>query len=472
MTIYFRALTDLLCRYGEAFRTAWSMRETLDGGHRSVDEIDFLPSQLELVERPPHPAPRWALRMLCALSAAIVLACAFGRLDIVATAKGKVLPSQRVKVIQPAITGVARSILVHDGQRVMAGERLIELDTTQAAADSDRARKDRINAELAIASAQATLHAQAVGGVPIVAAVTGASADDQRQAQALADSIVKEVQAKVSSATAEYQKRIAERATADAEVQKLAATTPLARREADDYRNLASEKYVSEHDYLDKEQKALVSEHDLVAQRSHSNELAAAIAEQRADIATTVATFRKEQLDKLTKAEQELQHSSDEETKATTREGLLSLTAPVSGTVQQLSVHTLGGVVTTAQQLMVIVPDDALEVEANIENKDIGFVKPGQEANVKIDAFPYTEYGIFKGQVVSVSNDAVPDKRLGLVFKARIRLPGNSVFVGGKSISITPGMQVTTDILTGKRSVAAYFLTPLMESAQEGLRER
>lgn len=472
MMLYFQAASDLLRRYVQIFRSAWAIREALDGVVRSGDELDFLPSNLELVEKPPHPVPRWTLRILCILSVAILVVAVFGRLDIVATAKGKVLPSERVKVIQPAITGVARRILVRDGQRVRAGQLLIELDTRQAAADSDRAKKDRIDSELAIAGAHAALEAQAIGKMPKLAIVSDATPQEQQQAQALAESRVREVQAKVSSANDELQKRIAERETAEAEIAKLAATAPLARREADDYKKLAVGNYVSQHDYLDKEQTALTSEHELLAQKSHANELAAAIAEQRSDIATMIATFRKEQLDTLVKAQQELQHSSDDETKATTRQGLLSLTAPVAGTVQQLSVHTLGGVVTTAQQLMEIVPDDSLEVEASIENKDIGFVEAGQEASVKIDAFPYTEYGFLKGRVVSVSNDAVPDKKTGLVFTARIRLPSNTLRVHGKPVSITPGMQVTADIRTGKRSVAAYFLSPLVENMRESMRER
>ncbi|QDQ83742.1 HlyD family type I secretion periplasmic adaptor subunit [Paraburkholderia megapolitana] len=472
MMLYLQATADLLRRYAQVFRSAWSIREALDSPRRTGDELDFLPSSLELVEKPPHPAPRWTLRILVALSVAILAVAIFGHLDIVATAKGKVLPSDRVKVIQPAITGVARRILVHDGQRVQAGQLLLELDTTQAAADSDRARKDRVDAELAISGARAALDAQTSNTVPKLAPVPDASPEAQRQAQALVESQVRELADKVASASGELQKRIAEKMTAEAEIAKLVATAPLARQEADDYRKLSVGDYVSKHDYLDKEQTALTSEHELIAQRSHANELAAAIVEQRADIATTIATFRKDQLDTLTKAQQELQHSSDDETKATTRQGLLSLTAPVTGTVQQLSVHTLGGVVTTAQTLMEIVPDDALEVEASIENKDVGFVEAGQEASVKVDAFPYTQYGFLKGRVIAVANDAVPDKKTGLVFTARIRLPGNTLNIHGKPVAITPGMQVTADIRTGKRSVAQYFLSPLVENVQESMRER
>ena len=472
MMLYLQATADLLRRYVHVFRAAWSIRAALDGVRRSGDELDFLPANLELVEKPPHPAPRWTLRILAGLSVAILVIAIFGKLDIVATAKGKVLPTDRVKVIQPAITGVTRQILVHDGQRVKEGQLLVELDTTQAAADSKRARTDRVDSELAIAVARAALDAQAANTVPKVASVPDASSEAQQQAQSLAQSMVREVQVKAASANGELQKRISEKATAEAEIAKLAATAPLARREADDYKKLSVDNYVSQHDYLDKEQTALTSEHELIAQRSHANELTAAISEQRAEVATVIATFRKEQLDTLTKAQQQLQHSAVDETKATTREGLLSLTAPVSGTVQQLSVHTLGGVVTMAQQIMEIVPDDALEVEASIENKDIGFVEAGQEASVKIDAFPYTQYGFLKGRVVAVANDAVPDKKTGLVFTARIRLPSNTLKVHGKPVAITPGMQITADIRTGKRSVAAYFLSPLIENLQESMRER
>jgi hemolysin D len=142
--------------------------------------------------------------------------------------------------------------------------------------------------------------------------------------------------------------------------------------------------------------------------------------------------------------------------------------------VQQLSVHTLGGVVTTAQSLMEVVPDDALEVEASVENKDIGFVNVGQDAIVKIEAFPYTRYGYLTGKVVSVSNDAVQDKdkKLGLTFVVRVRLPTGQMHINNKWINLTPGMEVTAEIKTGRRSVAGYFLDPLVQNAQESMRER
>ena len=150
----------------------------------------------------------------------------------------------------------------------------------------------------------------------------------------------------------------------------------------------------------------------------------------------------------------------------------MRLTAPVAGTVQQLNVHTVGGVVTTAQSLMEIVPDDTLEVEAQVRNQDIGFVNPGQKAMIKIETFPYTRYGYLTGKVLTVSNDAVQDKKAGLVFPAKIQLPTRRFKVDNTWVNLTPGMAVTVEIKTGSQSVASYFLSPLEQVGHESLRER
>ncbi|MFA8329353.1 HlyD family type I secretion periplasmic adaptor subunit [Burkholderia ubonensis] len=473
-SIRLQAIGDLIRRYGVIFRAAWSIRKQLDTQPRPDHELQFLPANLELIETPPHPAPRWTMRCIVVLACTCLLLAVFGRLDIVATAKGKLIPSARVKVIQPAITGVVRQIHVRDGQRVAAGQPLIELDTTQAAADAHKSRSARIDAALASARARALLEAQQTSTMPHVPDVDGASSQQTADAQRFADGVYREYSDKLAGARAELVKQEAARMATEQQVAKLRATSPLARREANDYRDLAADNYVAKHDYLAKEQTALEQEHELAAQQSHLRELAAGVIEQRAAIESIMSQFRREQLDALDKASQQFSQSREDETKAETRQRLLTLYSPVAGTVQQLAVHTLGGVVTTAQALMEVVPDDAVEVEANIENKDIGFVNVGQDAIVKIEAFPYTRYGYLMGKVVSVSNDAIQDrdKKLGLSFMARIRLPSSQIRVENKWIALTPGMQVTTEIKTGRRSVAGYFLDPLMQNAQESLRER
>ncbi|MFM0286937.1 HlyD family type I secretion periplasmic adaptor subunit [Paraburkholderia megapolitana] len=470
--IHLQALRDLTSRYATVFRAAWTMRHELDTQPRLAHERAFLPANLELVETPTHPLPLWTMRVIVALAALIVLIACFGQLDIVATAGGKLIPDEQVKLIQPAITGVVRRILVNDGQRVSAGQLLMELDTTQAAADTDKARRERIDATLAAERSRALLDAQQHTHSPSLTTVDGASVQQQLEAQHFAEGLYNEYRDKFESAQAELLKREAELDTTRQQIAKLSATAPLARQQADDYRSLASDRYVARNDYLDKEQAALGQEHELDAQRSHARELLAGIAQQRAEIAAASSEFRRQQLDTLDKATQQLGQSRNDETKADARQKLLSLTAPVAGTVQELNLHTLGGVATAAQPVMKIVPDDTLEVEANIENRDVGFVKAGQQAIVKIEAFPYTRYGYLTGQVVSVSNDAVQDRKRGPTFVTRISLPTNRIRANGTWINLTPGMTVSAEIRTGKRSVLHYFLDPVIQTGQESLHER
>jgi hemolysin D len=463
---------DLVNRYLDVLKASWAHRDEHAPVERRRDELEFLPASLELAETPVHPAPRWAMVGISALAVAATALALFGRLDIVASAKGKLVPSERVKLVQPAVTGVVRSIRVSDGQRVTAGELLMELDPTQAAADSSKAHSSRLAAAEAAARAGALLDAQQKGRPPVVPAIPGADPTDQREAQRFADGLMSEYRDKLASAQAELAKGEAELQSTRHEIEKLHATAPLARQQADDYQGLVERKYVAKTDYLDKEQSALQQEHELDAQQSHARQLEAAVSGQRSALSGIASQFRREQLDALDKARQQLSQNRDDETKAQTREGLMSLKSPVAGMVQQLAVHTLGGVVTTAQTLMEIVPDDAMEVEASIENKDIGFVHAGQEAVVKVEAFPYTRYGFLAGTVRSVSNDAVQDKKGGLSFVAHVRLPMSRMRIDQKWVNLTPGMATTVEVKTGTRSLARYFLDPLVQSSQESLRER
>ncbi|MEZ5588524.1 MAG: HlyD family type I secretion periplasmic adaptor subunit [Sedimenticolaceae bacterium] len=162
-----------------------------------------------------------------------------------------------------------------------------------------------------------------------------------------------------------------------------------------------------------------------------------------------------------------------ERIKAETRITAQTITAPVKGVVQQLAVHSVGAIVTPAQQLMVIVPArGTMEVEAVLENKDIGFVEVGQQAEVKIDTFPFTKYGTIAGEVVGLSSDAVADDRMGLVYKMRVAMKRSSVEVNGKHVDLQPGMAVAVEAKTGTRRIMEFFLSPLLRYAKESARER
>lgn len=164
---------------------------------------------------------------------------------------------------------------------------------------------------------------------------------------------------------------------------------------------------------------------------------------------------------------------AQEVTKAGQKAGLQRLMSPIDGVVQQLAVHTVGGVVTPAQQLLIVVPrDHPLEVEAQVENKDVGFVKEGQPVEIKVETFQFTLYGTVSGHVLTVSNDAAPIEKVGLVYPTRVSMDRSVIHVEGKQVNLSPGMAVTVEMKTGQRRIIEYLLSPLLRSAQESLRER
>ena len=182
----------------------------------------------------------------------------------------------------------------------------------------------------------------------------------------------------------------------------------------------------------------------------------------------------------------------EEVTKSARRRDYMQLRAPVAGTVQQLVLTTVGGVVQPAQALMVIVPDNATPVvEAHILNKDIGFIRPGQAVRVKLEAFPFTDYGVIPGVVETISRDAIdlgqqggpardengktiaaPKAGQGLVYAVKIRLTRNTIRVGSRDTLIGPGLAVQAEVVTGRRRVIQYLLSPITKVLDEAGRER
>jgi hemolysin D len=219
---------------------------------------------------------------------------------------------------------------------------------------------------------------------------------------------------------------------------------------------------------LEKEQIRLDQERELSIQQSRVRELSAAKKAAQSQQNSVIAQTRRAMLDLQHESQQRAAALTQELKKAQQRDSLMRLTAPVDGTVQQLAIHTNGGVVTEAQPLMVIVPSDQpVEVEATLENKDIGFVRPGQTVEIKVETFSFTKYGVVDGVVQSISSDAIEDERLGLVYSARIQLKKNTIQVGENLIALSPGMAVRAEVKTDKRTVIDYFLSPLKQYTAE-----
>lgn len=473
LTANFQAFSDLMARYGDAFRNAWRQRAAMEPVQRLPHEAQFLPAALSLQETPVAAAPRVLMWMLIAFTVLALLWANFGHIDVVATAQGKIVPNDRVKTIQPFETATIKAIRVRDGQAVKAGDVLIELDATDARADHERIGGDLAAARLQVARGQAMLSALDSGKVPVLVQPAGVDQLKVLDAQRLLAGQMAEVLAKQGRIAAETAKREAELHSTRELVRKLEQTVPIAKQRAQDFKNLVDQNFVSRHGYLDREQARIEQEGDLANLRSRLKEIEAGLLEARSQRAELTAEARRASLDSITDGQQKVAALEQELRKASSRGQLMQLSSPVDGTVQQLAVHTVGGVVTPAQPLMVVVPrDNALEVEAFLENKDIGFVKPGQEAEVKIDTFQYTKYGTIKAKVVSVSHDAINDEKRGLIYAVRLKMEKGSVNVNGAPVSLSPGMQVAAEIKTDKRRVIDYFLSPLKVHVQESMRER
>jgi hemolysin D len=460
---------------------------------RRRDELAFLPAALEIVETPPSPIKRAIGAAIIALFCTALVWAWWGTIDIVASASGKILPGGRVKVIQPFETGVVRSIKVQDGQTVRAGDVLIELDPTANEAERDHLRNDLLAERLNIARLRAAL---AGGDDPAADFIAPVGADPEligTQRQLLLNQVA-EHRAKIAALMRQQAQKEAEQATTATTIHKLETVIPVIQSRVDIRKTLVEKELGSKLSYFEVLQLLVEQQEEFNVQKSHLQETEAAIAAIRETRGQAAAEYRHTLADELAKAGQKANGLAQDLIKAEQRTRLQLLTAPVDGVVQQLAVHTVGGVVTPAQSLLVVVPSDSrLEIEAMVSNHDIGFIHAGQEAEIKIDTFNFTRYGLLHGQVLTVSQDAVirdrqqdrsNDRQLGtqnetsepkgqeLNYSARISLDRTQMQIDDRMVNLSPGMAVTVEIKTGSRTILSYLLSPLLRYRQETLRER
>jgi hemolysin D len=330
---------------------------------------------------------------------------------------------------------------VQDGDKVQAGQPLVELDPTIASADKASVDEQVKAAESDTLRARAILAAFAAGQPrPKATYPSHWSAADTASAQAQLEAEWSDITAKLAKLGSEINRRQAEISTARELIAKLEATVPIARQRERDVATLAEEGYLPSHAGQDKTRERIELERDLATQRARLSETQAALRESESARTAFLAETRRTLSDREAQADFKHQIASQDQAKAGQREKLTVLTAPVSGTVQQLVIHTAGGVVTEAQTLMVVVPDGAqVTAEVTMENKDIGFVNAGQSAEIKLETFPFTRYGTVPATVSRVSADAVNDEKRGALFPATLTLKATQIDVDGKLIRLRRG---------------------------------
>jgi len=467
------------------------------------DELEFLPAALEIIETPASPLGRAiGAAILAFVVIAIAWAC-IGHVDIIATAQGKVIPVGRIKVIQPLAAGTVTAINVRDGDRVTAGQILVELDHTVSAAERAHVMEDLTTARLDVARLTALRAGLDAGGIAPVGfappadapahAVTRTRAEMQAQADQQA--------AKIAALDHQIAQKVAEANETAATIAKLQDGLPWLEKTADVREKAMNLAYGNVIAHLDAQLKLSEQRHELIVQQRKAVEIDAAREALEAQRAQARAEYTQDLVSDLADAEQKAAQSADDLTKAEKKIEDETLRAPIDGMVQQLALHTIGGVVTPAQQLMVVVPAEShLEIEAMVQNKDIGFVHEGDAAEIKVDTFNFTRYGLLHGKVLSISADAIArdkpptqndsaasdkDARNNatssrtsepsgqeLLYSARVALDTTRMQVEGRMVDLAPGMAVTVEIKTGQRRIIEYVLSPLLRYRHESLRER
>lgn len=456
-------------------------------------ERAFLPAALEIVETPASPTLRLTAGLISAAIVAAFLWSWFGEVDMIAAAPGKVVPAGRTKQVQAFEGGVVRKILVDDGDRVGEGQALILLDPTIAGADRDRFRDQLMRARLDVARLGTLLAATAPGeDDPFAGLEATAEAIAEARGRLAADRTGRD--AKLAAADREIAAKRSDRASLAAELAKIDATLPMV-REREQIRRESFERAVgSKLEHLN----AVQGRVELESQRAVTVEKVAAadaaIQAITADRARIAAEIERDWRGELQRASRDRAEAASELAKAERRTGLTSVVSPIEGIVQDLTVHTEGGVVQAGQQLLRVVPAGGrLTIEVVVENKDVGFVRAGQEAEIKVDAFPFTRYGFLHGRVATVARDAAPDpetqgahagasplsgapgelrRSQGLVYVARIAVEAPHLDVDGNRTPVEPGMSVTAEIKTGKRRILDFLLSPIAQRTHEAMRER
>lgn len=445
----------------------------------SREALDFSPGLLSIQESPPAKLPRTVLYSVAGLFGILLVWAVFGKLDIVASAEGRLVPQTYVKIVQPAEGGIVQDILVREGQPVEANQVLMRMDGKLTEADA-RA----IQNELALKALQLRRIDAELTGKPMSLAADDppslyAQVEAQYRAhrQAYLDAVAQE------SATLDktrYDLRSAEEV-----LSKLQQIVPSYRKSADAYQKLAAQGFVSPLAGEEKERDRIEKEQDLRAQASTAASLRSSIQASQKRLAQITSNYRSELQNERIETESQYLKIREEWSKINHKTKLLELRAPQAGIVKDLATHTQGTVVSPGTVLMTIVPqEDPLQAEVLVKNEDVGFVHVGQRVKVKLSAYPFQKYGMIDGTVLHVGPDTADgssappspgeeEKPLpGLRYKAIVQVDTQYLETDDQKMRLTPGMEAMVEIHQGRRTVMEYLLSPVQKAWQEAGRER
>lgn len=442
----------------------------------ATEAADFTPDLLTIQEQPPARLPRTVAYVTAGLFGLLLAWAAFGKLDIIAGAEGRLVPRNYSRVLQPAEAGIVREVLVRDGEEVKAGQVLLRMDATTASADMGTLRADAALKALSLRRIDAELRGQPLRvearDPPELASQVLAQYRARRQSYL--DALAQE-QATLDRAQHDL-------AAARQQLAKLQATVPLYRQSANSYEKLVKEGFVSELGANDKIREKIEKEQELKSQEASLAALGAAVEQSHRKLAQIKSNYESQLLNERVELQGQQQRTQGELRKQAYKSGLLELRAAEDGVVKDMATYTPGAVVQPGAVLLNLVPrNEPLFAEVAIHNEDVGFVAPGQGVKLKLQAYPFQKYGLLDGTVELVGADSLandPQKATALgqspqSYKARVLLASQELRAsGGEVLKLAPGMVVQAEIHQGRRTVLAYLLSPVQKVVQEAGRER
>jgi len=439
----------------------------IDGGS-DKRETEFLPSILEVTETPPSPVGRAVLWTIILMLVAGLIWVFVGEVDEVAIANGKVIPVGNVKIVQSQNKGAIKELYVKEGDYVEEGQPLLVLDTTKTQADVDQLKKQVAYYDLTVSRLQAEMNDATF--------VPPQSDDDLAQKDIDAQvALYRSRRAKFAADQQKNQAAVAQASAAvegaQAQLYKYRSLEAVAAEKEARLEQLMQEDAISYFQLLEARASRVEYQRNAEASEKSVTESEGKLAEARDNLQTTETAYRQDTMSQLVEAKRQLNAYEEELKKADDTNQQSVITAPISGRVNQLAVHTLGGVVSEGQAIMMVVPDDAvMEIEAYADNKDIGFIQTGQTAEVKVETFNFQKYGMVNATVDEISPDAgsnPQDKETYQKYRLTLGLENDT-----SGIELTPGMNVSAEIKIKKKRIVDFFLDPFRQYQDEALRER
>ncbi|MDZ7921815.1 HlyD family type I secretion periplasmic adaptor subunit [Rhodoferax sp.] len=452
-----------------AWSSSWIDRGMLAivGKHSEQDGDFDANADWAIAEQTPKGA-RIVIWLSVASLAVLLLWSAFAVLDEVTRGEGKVIPSRQIQILQSLDGGIVSEILAREGQTVKAGDLLLKVDPTRMVSSL----RENQSQYLALLAKGARLRALAEGSRFVPPEEVAQQAPEIVEAErALYESRRAELDATIGVARQQSTQRSQELVSIRARREQAAQSYTLTARELEMTRPLVRTGAVSDVELLRLERDVARYRGERDSANSDIPRLESAVSEANRKIQEIELTFRNVARSELSEVNAKLSTLSEGSAALEDRVKQTEIRSPVNGTVKQLKVNTVGGVVQPGKDVIELVPsDDALLLEAKVLPRDIAFLRPGQKALVKFTAYDFAVYGGLEATLEQIGADSVVDEKGNAYFVVRVRTLSNTI--GQQKLPIIPGMVAEVDILTGKKTVLSYLLKPILRAKAKALTER